>query len=271
MDTLVSLGITASLLWSVQALLFGGAGQIGMRMPFAVTFGPVGQGTIYLDVTAGVTVSVLTGRYLEARAKRRSGSALTALARLAARTVSVVRDGAERREAVTALTVGDEFITRPGEKIATDGVIAEGSSTIDGSLLTGESVPVEVGPGDPVTGATVNLSGRLLIRATRVGKDTQLSQIIAAGDPGADHEVRRAAPGGPDLRGLRPGGDRDGGRHARVLDRRRPARPVGLERRVRRAGRRLPVRDGPGDPGRAAGRRRPRRGTGHPGPGGAGP
>jgi len=179
MDTLVSLGIGASFLWSLQALAFGTAGQMGMRMPFALTFGPVGQGTVYLDVTAGVTVSVLLGRYLESRAKRQSGSALTALARLAARSASVLRDGAERRVPAGALAVGDEFVTRPGEQIATDGVVVTGNSAIDASLLTGESRPVDAGPGDEVTGATLNLSGRLVIRATRVGEDTQLSQIVA--------------------------------------------------------------------------------------------
>ncbi len=178
MDTLVSLGIAASFLWSVQALVFGGAGQMGMHMPFSLAFGQVGQGTVYLDVTAGVTVSVLLGRYLETRAKRRSGSALTALAQLAARTASVLRDGTEIRLPAAALVPGDEFVTRPGEKIATDGIVLDGGSAVDASLLTGESAPAEVGPGDQVTGATLNMSGRLVIRATRVGKDTQLSQII---------------------------------------------------------------------------------------------
>ena len=179
MDTLVSLGIAASLLWSVKAMLFGGAGMLGMRMPFALTFGPVSASTIYLDVTVGVTVSVLTGRYLEARAKARSGSALTALAGLAARTVSVLRDGTERRVSTSELVAGDEFVVRPGEKIATDGVVTGGSSAIDASLLTGESRPSEVGAGDEVTGGTLNLSGRLVVRATRVGSDTRLSQIVA--------------------------------------------------------------------------------------------
>jgi len=178
MDTLVSLGITASLLWSVQAMLFGGAGLTGMKMPFAVTFGPVSQMTLYFDVTAGVTVAVLTGRYLESRAKHQAGSALTALARLGARTVAVLRDGTERREDVTALERGDDFVTRPGEKIATDGVVVAGTSAVDCSLLTGESAPAEVGPGDAVTGGTVNLSGRLVVRATQVGGETELARIV---------------------------------------------------------------------------------------------
>ncbi len=178
MDTLVSLGIVSSFLWSAQELAFGGAGQMHMRMPFALTFGPLSQGTIYLDVTAGVTVSVLLGRYLESRAKRQSGSALTALAELAARTVCMLRDDGESREPVSVLVPGDVFVARPGEKIAADGVVAEGRSAIDASLITGEARPVEVCPEDHVTGGTVNMSGRLVIRATRVGKDTQLSQII---------------------------------------------------------------------------------------------
>ena len=178
MDTLVSLGITASLLWSLQAMLFGGAGLAGMKMPFAVTFGPVSQGTLYLDVTVGVTVAVLAGRYLESRAKRQAGSALEALARLGARTVAVLRDGIEQRADVAELVGGDQFVTRPGEKIATDGVIVAGTSAVDCSLLTGEAAPAEVGPGDSVTGGTVNLSGRLVVRATRVGSDTELARIV---------------------------------------------------------------------------------------------
>jgi Cu+-exporting ATPase len=179
MDTLVSLGISASLVWSLYALTFGGAGMLGMRMPFALTFTPAGQQALYLDVAAGVTVSVLTGRYLEARAKDRSGSALTTLAQLGAKTVAVLRDGAEVRMSAGALQAGDLFVVRPGEKIATDGMVVEGDSTIDASLLTGESVPAEVGVGDGVTGATVNLSGRLVVRATRVGAETMLAQLVS--------------------------------------------------------------------------------------------
>ena len=178
MDTLVSLGITASLVWSIQAMLFGGAGMTGMKMPFAVTFGPVSPGTLYLDVAAGVTVAVLAGRYLESRAKRQAGSAVTALAKLGAGTVAVLRDGTERRTGIADLVTGDEFVTRPGEKIATDGVIVAGNSAVDGSLLTGESTPAEVASGDTVTGGTINLSGRLVVRATRVGRDTELARII---------------------------------------------------------------------------------------------
>ena len=177
MDTLVSLGVTASFGWSVYALLFGGAGMTGMKMSFAFTFGQASGQTLYLEAAAGVTTAVLAGRYLEARARDRSGSALTALAALGAKTVAVLHDGAEQRVPVDELAVGDLFVVRPGEKIATDGVVAEGSSAIDKSLVTGESMPAEVGPGDPVTGATVNMSGRLVVRATQVGSGTLLAQI----------------------------------------------------------------------------------------------
>jgi P-type Cu+ transporter len=179
MDTLVSLGVTASFLWSCYALVFGGAGMAGMRMPFELRFGPVGVHTLYLDVAAGVTVSVLTGRYLEARAKDRAGSVLASLARLGAKTVCVLRAGAEHRIGADEVVAGDEFVVRPGEKIATDGTVLEGCSAVDASLLTGESAPAEVGPGDEVTGGTVNSSGRLVVRADRVGAHTTLAQIVS--------------------------------------------------------------------------------------------
>jgi len=177
MDTLVSVGVGASFGWSVYALLLGGAGMTGMRMSFAFTFGQASGQTLYLEAAAGVTTAVLAGRYLEARARVRSGSALSALAALGAKTVAVLHDGVEQRVAVDSLVPGDLFVVRPGEKIATDGVVAEGSSAVDASLVTGESMPSEVGPGDEVTGATVNMSGRLVVRATRVGSDTLLAQI----------------------------------------------------------------------------------------------
>jgi P-type Cu+ transporter len=177
MDTLVSAGVAASFGWSVYALLAGGAGITGMRMSFAFTFGAATSHTLYLEAAAGVTVAVLAGRYLEARARDRSGAALAALAALGAKTVAVLRGGTEYRIPVTELAAGDEFVVRPGEKIATDGVVIDGGSAVDGSLVTGESVPAEVGTGDPVTGATVNMSGRLVVRATRVGADTLLAQI----------------------------------------------------------------------------------------------
>ena len=177
MDTLVSVGVTASFGWSLYALLFGGADMPGMRMSYSLTFAPASGHTLYLDVAAGVTATVLTGRYLEARAKRQSGSALTALAGLAARTVAVLRDGGEQRVAVAELAAGDRFVVRPGEKIAADGVVVEGRSAVDASLVTGESMPAEVGPGDEVIGSCVSMSGRLVVRATRVGTDTLLAQI----------------------------------------------------------------------------------------------
>ena len=177
MDTLVSVGVGASFCWSVYALLFGGAGMTGMKMSFAFTFGQASGNTLYLEAAAGVTAAVLAGRYLEARARDRSGLALSALAALGAKTVAVLRDGSERRVPVEELTAGDLFVVRPGEKIATDGIVAEGSSAVDASLVTGESMPAEVGPGDPVTGATVNMSGRLVVRATQVGSGTLLAQI----------------------------------------------------------------------------------------------
>jgi P-type Cu+ transporter len=177
MDTLVSVGVGASFCWSVYALLFGGAGMTGMKMSFAFTFGQASPDMLYLESAAGVTAAVLAGRYLEARARDRSGLALSALAALSAKTAAVLRDGSERRVPVEELAAGDLFVVRPGEKIATDGIVTEGRSAVDASLVTGESMPAEVGPGDPVTGATVNMSGRLTVRATQVGSGTLLAQI----------------------------------------------------------------------------------------------
>jgi Cu+-exporting ATPase len=179
MDTLVSLAVTASFCWSVYALLFGGAGMAGMRMPFAFTFTTASGMTLYFDAAAGVATAVLVGRFLEARARNHSTSALTALAALGVRSVAVLRDGAEQRVPAAELAAGDLFVVRPGEKIAADGVVAEGTSAVDASLVTGEAMPAEVGPGDPVTGATVNMSGRIVVRATRVGADTLLAQITS--------------------------------------------------------------------------------------------
>ncbi|MBB4140658.1 heavy metal translocating P-type ATPase [Microbacterium invictum] len=178
MDTLISVGTSAALLWSVYALFFGTAGTPGMTHPFTLTIAPSdGAGNIYLEVAAGVTMFVLAGRYFEKRAKRQAGAALRALLQLGAKDVAVLRDGIETRIPTAELRVGDEFIVRPGEKIATDGVITSGSSAVDQSMLTGESVPVEVSEGDTVTGATVNAGGRLIVRATRIGSDTQLAQM----------------------------------------------------------------------------------------------
>jgi Cu+-exporting ATPase len=176
MDTLVSLGVAVSYLWSVYALLLGGAGRPGMRMDFALlASGDTGQ--LYLEVGPALTTFLLAGRYFEARAKRRAGSALRALLDLGAKDVAVLRDGVEVRAPVGELRVGDLFVVRPGERVATDGTVVEGTSAVDASLLTGESMPVEVGPADAVVGATVNSGGRLVVRATRVGADTHLAQL----------------------------------------------------------------------------------------------
>jgi Cu+-exporting ATPase len=179
MDTLISMGTLAALLWSLYALLFGTAGMPGMTHPFEFTIGngTDGASNIYLEVAAGVTTFILAGRYFETRSKRRAGAALRALLELGAKDVAVLRDGREQRVPTDALVVGDRFVVRPGEKIATDGTIEEGASAVDASMLTGESVPVEVGVGDTVVGGTVNAGGRLVVRATRVGTDTQLAQM----------------------------------------------------------------------------------------------
>jgi Cu+-exporting ATPase len=178
MDTLISLGVSAAYLWSLWALFIGHAGMPGMRMSFSL-LPDADSGTehIYLEVAAAVTVFILAGRYFEARAKTRSGAALRALLDMGAKDVAVVRDGAEIRIPTAELAVGNVFVVRPGEKIATDGIVTEGASAVDASMLTGESVPVEVRPGDHVTGATVNAGGRLLVRANRIGADTQLAQM----------------------------------------------------------------------------------------------
>ncbi|MEV4615537.1 heavy metal translocating P-type ATPase [Kitasatospora sp. NPDC049258] len=178
MDSLVSLGVLASAGWSAYALLFGGAGELGMRMPFSLT-ARAGEAHIYLEAAVGVPLFVLCGRWLEGRVRDRTGSALRALAELGAKDVCVLEGGAERRIPVEQLLPGQEFVVRPGEKVATDGVVVEGGSALDLSLLTGESMPVEVGPGDRVSGATLNVGGRLLVRATEVGRDTRLARITA--------------------------------------------------------------------------------------------
>ena len=184
MDTLVSVGVLAAFGWSLWALLFGTAGVPGMTHPFELTISATdGAANIYLEVAAGVTTFILAGRYFEARSKRRAGAALRALLDLGAKDVAVLRPGTgdpvqeEVRIPVGQLLVGDRFVVRPGEKIATDGVVEHGSSAVDASMLTGESVPVEVRPGDTVVGATMNAGGRLVVRATRVGADTQLAQM----------------------------------------------------------------------------------------------
>lgn len=179
MDTLVSIGTLAAFGWSLWALFLGDAGMPGMRHPFELTLSRTdGSSAIYLEVVAGVTAFLLLGRYLEARSKRSAGAALRALMELGAKDVAVLRtDGREERIPVDRLAVGDRFVVRPGEKVATDGTVVEGVSAVDASMLTGESVPVDVGPGDAVTGATVNAGGRLVVEATRIGADTRLARM----------------------------------------------------------------------------------------------
>ena len=178
MDTLVSVGVLAAFAWSLWALFLGTAGEPGMTHPFQISIDRTdGAGNIYLEAAAGVTTFLLAGRWLEHRSKRRAGAALRALLELGVRDVAVLRDGRETTIPVDQLAVGDLFVVRPGEKVATDGEVVEGSSAVDASMLTGESVPVEVKPGDAVVGATVNAGGRLVVRATRVGADTQLAQM----------------------------------------------------------------------------------------------
>ncbi|WP_369378830.1 heavy metal translocating P-type ATPase [Streptomyces sp. cg36] len=178
MDTLVSIGTLTAFLWSVWALFFGDAGMTGMRHGFDLTVGREnGSSSIYLEVAAGVVTFILLGRYLEARSKRKAGAALRALLELGAKDVAVLRGGTEVRVPVGELRVGDRFVVRPGETVATDGTVVEGASAVDRSMLTGESVPVDVTVGDAVTGATINAGGRLLVEATRVGADTQLARM----------------------------------------------------------------------------------------------
>ncbi|MFG2026108.1 heavy metal translocating P-type ATPase [Streptomyces sp. NPDC048825] len=179
MDTLISVGTSAAFLWSVWALFFGTAGTPGMTHPFELTIARSdGAGNIYLEAAAGVTAFILAGRYFEARSKRKAGAALKALLELGAKEVTVLRaDGRELTVPTAELKVGDRFLVRPGEKIATDGVVVQGSSAVDASMLTGESVPVEVAVGDGVTGATLNVGGRLVVEASRVGSDTQLARM----------------------------------------------------------------------------------------------
>ncbi len=179
MDTLISLGVLSAFAWSLYALFIGDAGMPGMKMGFdLIPDRGAGSDEIYLEVASAVTVFILAGRYFEARAKRRAGAALTALLELGAKDVAILgADGSERRVPVEQLAVGDRFVVRPGEKVATDGVVESGTSAVDQSLLTGESVPVEKQPGDDVAGASVNAGGRLVIRATKVGADTALAQI----------------------------------------------------------------------------------------------
>ena len=267
MDTLVSLGVLAAFGWSLVALFAGSAGDPGMTHPFSLTVTRTdGLETVYLEVAAGVTTFLLAGRYLEKRAKRRAGEALRALLDLGARDVGVLRDGLEVRVPVDELAVGQEFVVRPGEQVATDGVVVRGTSAVDASMLTGEAVPVEVGPGDAVTGATVNAGGRLVVRATRVGADTRLAQMARL--------VDAAQNGKADVQRL---ADRVSGvfvpavialaaRCPRLLARGRCRSRGGLHVRGRRADRGLPLRARSCHADRADGRHRPRRAARHPDP-----
>jgi Cu+-exporting ATPase len=178
MDTLISVGVIAAFGWSLYALFFGTAGQPGMHMTFSwLASGRDASGDIYLEVASAVTVFILGGRYIEARAKKQSGAALRALLELGAKDATVLRAGVEVRVPVSTLVPGDRVVVRPGEKFASDGMIIEGTSAVDTSMLTGESVPIEVSTGDRVTGATVNVGGRLVVEITRVGADTELARM----------------------------------------------------------------------------------------------
>ena len=177
MDSLVSVGVIAAFAWSLYALFFGTAGEPGMHMTFQLVGNRSGASEIYLEVASAVTVFILAGRYIEARAKRESGAALQALLRLGAKDATLLRGGVESRVPVESLAPGDSFVVRPGEKIATDGLVTDGASAVDRSMITGESVPVDVSVGDRVIGATVNVGGRLVVEVTRVGADTELARI----------------------------------------------------------------------------------------------
>ena len=178
MDTLVSVGVLAAFGWSLYALFFGTAGEPGMRMSFSfISMGGSGASEIYLEVASAVTIFLLAGRYVEARAKRQSGAALRALLEMGAKEAILYTNGVETRVAVSTLAIGDRFVTRPGEKIATDGLVVEGASAVDRSMLTGESVPEEVAVGDRVVGATVNVGGRLVVEVTRIGSETELARL----------------------------------------------------------------------------------------------
>ena len=177
MDTLVSMGVVAAYTWSLYALFFGGAGETGMKMDFTLLPSHSGNSEIYLEVASAVTVFILLGRYFEARAKSRSSAALTALLNLGAKTVSVTNNGIEKQIPIEELTLGDNFVVRPGERIATDGIVIDGASAVDESMITGESIPIEVTQGNTVIGATLNTSGRLVVEATAIGSDTALARI----------------------------------------------------------------------------------------------
>jgi Cu+-exporting ATPase len=177
MDTLISIGVSAAFLWSLYALFLGDAGMPGMTMEFDWRPSRDGMDEIYLEVAAAVTTFIVAGRWFEIRAKRRAGSALRSLMDLGAKDVAVLRPGGERRVPVSELVVGDRFVVRPGERIAADGVVESGGSGVDASMLTGESVPLDVVAGDRVDGGTVVVDGSIVVRADRVGDDTALARV----------------------------------------------------------------------------------------------
>ncbi len=271
MDTLVSVGTLAAFGWSIYALFWGTAGITGMTHPFEFTIARSdGSGNIYLEAAAGVTTFILAGRYFEARSKRRAGAALRALLEVGAKEVSVLRNGAEQRIPIEELTVGDEFVVRPGEKIATDGVVVDGSSAVDASMITGESVPVEVGPDDHVVGATVNVGGRIVVRAERIGSDTNLRRW-----PSSSRTLKPVKPrpsdwptGSPESSSDR---DRLVGGHPGVLARHRWRGRDRVHRSGRRADHRLPLCSRFGDTHRTDGRHRSRSPARHPDQGPRGP
>ncbi len=264
MDTLISVGTVAALGWSAYAMLTGAAGEIGFRHDFELRLARHdGTANIYLEAAVGITTFVLAGRFAELRAKRRSGAALRALLELGARDVTVLRDGAERRIGIDSLQVGDRFVVRPGEKIATDGTIVSGLSALDTSMITGESMPVEVGPGAAVVGGTINTSGRLVVEATRVGADTQLAQIarlVEAAQAGKAGVQRLAD---KHLRDLRADRDGDRGCHPGLLAGSGVGSGVRLHRGGGRVDHRLSLRPRIGHADRSDGRHRSRGTAGH--------
>ncbi|QHE74222.1 Copper-translocating P-type ATPase (plasmid) [Rhodococcus sp. WAY2] len=197
MDTLISVGVTAAYLWSLWALFLTHAGMTGMRMNFDLLTTGSTEPHIYLEVASAVTTFILAGRYFEARAKRQSGAALRALLDMGAKDVAVLRGGSEIRIPIGHLAVDDMFVVRPGEKIATDGIVTAGTSAVDASMLTGEPVPVEVGPGDSVVGATVNAGGRIIVRANRIGHRHPTRADGAAGHRGTERQGAGATPRRP--------------------------------------------------------------------------
>ena len=244
MDTLISVGVLSAWLWSLYALFLGDAGMPDMRMSFdLIPQQGGGADEIYLETASIVTTFVLAGRYFEARAKRRAGAAITSLLELGAKDVAVIdSSGIERRVPVEELQPGDSFVVRPGEKVATDGVVETGSSAIDMSMLTGESVPVEVSPGSEVAGATVNAGGRLVVRASKVGCRHGTGPDRSAGHRGADRQGAGATARRSGVRRLRANRHRACRGHAWVLARHGGERDLRVHRRRGGAHHRLPLR-----------------------------